>query len=112
MGATPSPKSAATIPAYEVLPDLEEYLTGAIFGDLWGRDQLPLKMRSAVTLATLAVQGREVEMRGHIGYALNLGWSMEEIAEIFFHVLPYGGAPVALGALRVAHSIFKERGLL
>ena len=110
LGGTPSPRSAATTPAYDLVPELEEYLLGAVFGEIWGREQLDLKTRSAVTLSALAVLGHEPQLKGHIGYALNLGWSQEEIAEIFLHILPYGGVPATLNALRVAGEVFKQRG--
>ena len=110
LNGTPAARNAATGPAYALVPDLEDYLMGAVFGEIWGREQLDLKTRSAVTMAVLASHGHEPQLRVHIGYALNLGWSQEEISEMFLHLMPYAGAPVTLNALRIAGEVFQARG--
>jgi 4-carboxymuconolactone decarboxylase len=110
LGGTPDPGNPTSTIAYELVPDLQDYMLGAVFGDIWGRPQLDLKTRAVVTLASLATQGREPQLRAHINYALNLGWTQEEIAEMFVHVMVYAGAPSALNALRVAGEVFKARG--
>ncbi|MEX2431143.1 MAG: carboxymuconolactone decarboxylase family protein [Dehalococcoidia bacterium] len=109
LNGTPAARNPATGPAYDLVPDLEDYLMGAVFGEIWGRPQLDLKTRSVVTMSVLAAQGHEPQLRQHIGYALNLGWTQGEIAEMFLHVLPYAGAPATLNALRVAGEVFKAR---
>ena len=106
-----APGGPATAAAYELVPELEEWVLGNVFGEIWGRPQLDLKTRSGLVMAMLAVLGREPQLRGHVGSALNLGWTPEEIAEVFVQSLPYGGVPTALNALRVASEVFHERGL-
>ena len=75
------------------------------------RPQLDLKLRVAIILVTFAALGRDDEIRRYIPYAVHLGWTPQEIGEIFLHTLPYIGAPAALGALRVAVKELNERGL-
>ncbi|MEX2599539.1 MAG: carboxymuconolactone decarboxylase family protein, partial [Dehalococcoidia bacterium] len=109
LNGSPVARNAATSPAFDLVPDMEDYLLGAIFGEVWSRPQLELKTRSVITMAILAAQGQEPQLKVHIGYALNLGWTEEEISEMFLHVMPYAGAPAALNALRVASDVFKAR---
>ena len=111
LGASPTPRSSVTAPLYDLLPELEDFFTGAIFGDIWSRPQLDLKLRVAIILVTFAALGRDDEIRRYIPYAVHLGWTPQEIGEIFLHTLPYIGAPAALGALRVAVKELTERGL-
>lgn len=89
-----------------------EWVTASLFGDVWGRPELDKKIRSIATMSALTVLGREPQLKGHINYALNLGWTKEEISELFFHLVFYGGLPASLNALGVAREVFKERGLI
>ena len=90
---------------------LGEWMDSSLWGDIWGRPGLDLKTRSIATIAALCVLGQEGELRSHIGNAVNLGWKKEEIAELFMHLIFYGGGPTSLNALRVASEVFQERGL-
>jgi 4-carboxymuconolactone decarboxylase len=108
---SPNPVTAATGPAFEQVPDLSDLVLGVVFGEVWGRPGLDLKTRSAVTMAILVAHGKEPQLRGHIGYALTLGWSPAEIKEMFIHTFPYSGLPGVLDALRIAGEVFKERGV-
>ncbi|MFQ5872435.1 MAG: carboxymuconolactone decarboxylase family protein [Dehalococcoidia bacterium] len=105
-------RTAAALPEYELVPDMGEWVTASLFGDVWGRSQLDKKIRSIATMSALTVLGREPQLRSHINFALNLGWTKEEIAELFFHLAFYGGLPASLNALRVAREVFKQRGLI
>ena len=90
---------------------LDEWIDSSIWGDIWGRPGLDMKTRSIATIAALCVLGQEPELRNHIGVALNLGWKKEEIAEMFMHLIFYGGGPNSLNALHVASEVFQERGI-
>ncbi|MFQ5933889.1 MAG: carboxymuconolactone decarboxylase family protein [Dehalococcoidia bacterium] len=105
-------RRAAGLPEYEIAPDMGKWVTASLFGDVWGRPDLPKKVRSIATMSTLTVMGREPQLRSHVNFALNLGWAKEEIAELFFHLALYGGLPASLNALRVAREVFQQRGLL
>ena len=105
-------RKAAGLPQYEVAPDMGQWVTASLFGDVWGRPDLPKKIRSFASMSVLTVTGKEAQLRGHVNFALNIGWSKEEISELFFHLVLYGGLPSALNALGVAREVFKDRGLL
>ncbi|MGE3141689.1 MAG: carboxymuconolactone decarboxylase family protein [Hyphomonadaceae bacterium] len=49
-------------------------------------------------------------MRAHIHAGRNMGATREEIAEVIFQMLTYGGAPSIVQALQVAKECFIERG--
>lgn len=112
MGGTPTPRSASMVLLYDMLEGFEDFLTGSIFGEIWSRDGLSLRYRSIVVVTSLVYQGRDIELEAHMGYALNLGWTPSQIIEVLLHALPYCGAPSTIGAMRVAHELFTERGLL
>ncbi len=89
-----------------------ELVTEFAWGMVWSRPQLPLKVRSLVTLGMLAALDRPDELKGHVGGALNNGATMEEIVEVFVQAAVYCGMPASSGAVRLAVDVFKERGLL
>ena len=81
---------------------MTEYCWGAV----WGRDGLPLKTRSMLNLAMLAVLNRPNELRTHVKGVLTNGLTREEIREIFLQVAIYGGVPAAVDSFRVARAVF------
>ena len=89
-----------------------ELVTEVAWGTIWSRPQLPLKVRSLVTLGMLAALNRPDETKGHIGGALNNGATPDEIAEVFLHSSVYLGWPAAGTSLRIMVEVFRERGLL
>jgi 4-carboxymuconolactone decarboxylase len=89
-----------------------ELVTEVAWGTIWSRPQLPLKVRSLVTLGMLAALNRPDETKGHIGGALNNGATPEEIVEVFVQAAAYCGFPASNGCVRLAVEVFKERGLI
>jgi 4-carboxymuconolactone decarboxylase len=81
-----------------------EYCWGAV----WGRDDLPRKTRSMLTLAMISVLNRPQELRTHISAALTNGVTRDEIREIFMHVAIYAGVPAAVDSFRIARETFSE----
>ena len=93
----------------DVFPDFWEMTQEHLFGEVWSRPGLALRDRSIVSMTTLIVLGRMEELKMHIGYALNLGISREEILEMMMHIAHYAGWPAAVSALRVAKEVFASR---
>ena len=96
--------------AMGVVPGLEQLVVGMLFGEVWTRPALDPKSRSLVTMAILTALGREAQLKTHVGYALNLSWTPEQVREVFFHSIFYSGVPAALNAFRVAEEVFQEQG--
>ena len=92
----------------EQADDVGRKLTEYCFGDTWGRpgSHLDLKTRRLLTLAALTALGRERQLRGHIGGALNQGITKEEITETLVHLIAYCGFPAGLTALEIANEVF------
>lgn len=89
-----------------------EFVTEYAWGAMWSRPQLPLKVRSLVTLAMLTALDRPDEIKGHVRGALNNGATQDEIMEVFHHASVYCGFPAANGAVRAGVEVFRELGLL
>src|SRR4029453_3722548 len=105
--------SAGSVPsAWEVAPDLERMLGEALFGPIWGRAALSPVQREMITLSTLIVLARETQLRRHLGNALHVGLTPEQIVELIFHHTWEGGAPAGLNALALCKDVFEERGIV
>ena len=61
----------------------QEFVTEYAWGAFWSRKDLPLKIRSLVTLAMITALNRPDEIKGHIRGALNNGATPEEIMGVF-----------------------------
>lgn len=96
----------------DVSPALsEQVLLG--FGEIYARPQLSPRDRQLVTLGMLAALGGcEPQLEVHVGTALNVGLSPEQIVEALLHSVAYCGFPRALNATFAAKRVFEERGLL
>jgi 4-carboxymuconolactone decarboxylase len=90
----------------------QEFVTAYAWGAFWSRKDLPLKIRSLVTLAMITALNRPDEIKGHIRGALNNGATPEEIMGVFHHATVYCGFPAANGAVRAGADVFKELGLI
>lgn len=86
----------------------QDLVTEYCWGAVWGRDGLPLKTRSMLTLAMMSVLNRPHELRTHVRAALTNGVTRDEIREIFLQVAIYAGAPAAVDSFRIAREIFAE----
>ena len=100
-------ESMATAP--EFMQAFQE-LANENYASVWARtEQLPLKLRTLVTVAILSALGTEPELRLHLGGAARAGWTREEIAEVFLHTTLYAGAPRGQRAMHIALDVFAER---
>lgn len=95
----------------ELAPDLEDMLNEVVFGRVWGRPGLELKMRSAITIASLMSLQRLPQLKTHIANGLNAGLTKKEIVEILTHVAFYAGVPTAVNAFQLAKEVFAEEGI-
>jgi 4-carboxymuconolactone decarboxylase len=87
------------------LGDLGRYIVEFAFGDIYSREGLSLREREIATVAMLTVLGREPQLRVHIGAALNVGLSPEEIEETIIQTVPYAGFPTAINAINILKEI-------
>jgi 4-carboxymuconolactone decarboxylase len=87
---------------------LQDLVTEYCWGAVWGREELPRKIRSMLNLAMLSALNRPHELKMHIRGALTNGVSREEIREIFLQVAIYCGVPAAVDAFRTAREVLAE----
>ena len=87
---------------------LQRRVTEYCWGEVWGREELPRKMRSMLNLALLSALNRPHELKVHVGGALRNGVSKEEIREVLLQVAIYCGVPAAVDSFRVAREAIKE----
>ncbi len=97
--------------AWEIAPDLERILGEFLFGTIWKRPALTPVQREMITLSCLIVMNREVQLKRHLGNALNVGLTPEQIVELIIHDTWYGGAPAGIQALTLCKEVFEERGI-
>ncbi|MGU7771569.1 carboxymuconolactone decarboxylase family protein [Burkholderia sp. MR1-5-21] len=92
-------------------PVMKKFLdvcTENLFGGLWARPGLDLKIRSLVCVISDAVMGAEAELAIHLRFALGQGWTEEELTEALLHLLGYAGAPLTREAMLVAKRTFEQ----
>src|SRR5258708_9697453 len=66
-----------------------------VWGGVWNRPGLDLKYRSLVVVSVLAAIGQHEELKTHLGGALNLGWTVDELREALLQISGYAGFPAA-----------------
>ena len=90
----------------ELARDLSMFFTGK----LYSREVISQKQRELCAVASLTVLNRRNEVHAHIHAALNVGATRQEIAEVIFQQVTYGGIPVVVEALDVFKNVLQERG--
>lgn len=90
---------AATTPFTE---DFQRYIAGAAWGDVWTRDGIDRRTRSAITLTALLAVNRMEEFAMHVRAARRNGLSADEIGEVILNAAVYVGVPAANDGFRVA----------
>jgi alkylhydroperoxidase/carboxymuconolactone decarboxylase family protein YurZ len=79
-------------------------------GVLYSRTVISQRQRELCAVASLTVLDRPNELRAHIHAALNVGATRQEVAEVIFQQVTYGGMPVVVEALDVYAKVLAERG--
>ena len=87
---------------------LQDVVTRICFGEVWGRPELSLKLRSMLTIAMLAGQSRPAQLKNHVKGAIANGVTKEEIREILLHAVLYYGLPAAADSWGQATAALKE----
>lgn len=87
---------------------LQRLVTEYCWGAVWGREELPRKIRSLLNLAMISVLNRPHELKMHVAGALRNGVTKEEIREVLLQVVIYCGVPAGVDAFRVAREAFAE----
>jgi 4-carboxymuconolactone decarboxylase len=86
----------------------QDFITRYAWGDVWARDGLDRRTRSAITLAVLTALGSDREIAMHVRAAVRNGLSPEEIGEVLVHTAVYAGVPAANAAFAIAQQVLQE----
>ena len=92
-------------------PELARQMSMFYTGRLYAREVISQKQRELCAVAALTVLQRLEELHLHIGAALNVGATQEEVAEVIFQMMTYGGVPTTVKGLKVCKEVLAERGL-
>lgn len=79
-----------------------------LFGSIWTRTGIDLKTRTLVTVVSDVSTGRTTELKVHLRFARNHGWTEDELVEVILHLLGYVGAPLVREAIIAATEVFDE----
>lgn len=97
----------------DVSPDMARFVIEFPYGDIYSREDLNLKTRELITIASLTTLGYpKAELKAHIYNALNAGCLKEEILETIIQMSVYAGFPAALSALKVFKEVMDEKNNL
>ncbi|MBX9608102.1 MAG: carboxymuconolactone decarboxylase family protein [Gammaproteobacteria bacterium] len=94
--------------ADEFTMPLQELVTEYCWGAVWGREELPKRIRSMLNIAMLSVLNRPNELKVHVAGALRNGVSKTEIREVLLQVAIYAGVPCSVDSFRVARESIAE----
>ena len=108
MGAAMAEKLDETVYTGPVMEKFAEFATEDVFGLLWSRPGLDPKTRAMITVTTDVCNHCWPELEIHLRFALNLGWTEEEITEALLHLGGYIGVPVVREAMLIAESVFAD----
>ena len=92
----------------EFTADFQELITRYAWGEIWTRPGLDRRVRSCITLATLAALHHDEELAMHVRAALRNGLTRDEIKEVLLQVAVYAGVPAANRAFAVAARTLAE----
>jgi len=87
---------------------LQKFINQWAYGEIWGREALPRKMRSLLTIAMMCAANRPHELRIHLRGAITNGCTRDEIREVILQVAIYCGIPASLDAHNMAMEVFAE----
>lgn len=91
-------------------PKFAELNDDVLFGEVWSREgQLPLKLRSIVTITALISKGiTDSSLTYHLTTAKQNGVTKTEMAELLTHLAFYAGWPNAWAAFRQAKEVYAD----
>jgi 4-carboxymuconolactone decarboxylase len=88
--------------------DLLNFADEVAFGHVYSRPGLTPQQRSLCTVAALTVLGHTAQLRVHIGGALHVGVTPDQIVEVITQMAMYNGFPAALNAMEVADECVRD----
>ena len=97
-------------PPERPLTGIREPSINHLFAKVWSRDGLSIRDRRLITLALLAAQGRQDQLRSHLLGARTGADELteDEILEVMIHTAHYAGWAAGASGQSTALAVFKE----
>jgi 4-carboxymuconolactone decarboxylase len=93
---------------HPMMEAFSDYVRETCFGWLWSRPGLDKKMRPMICIITDTATRAMPELALHLRMARRMGWTEEEISEVFLQMCSYIGIPIVREAMIVAKRVFEE----
>jgi 4-carboxymuconolactone decarboxylase len=91
-----------------IMQKFVDVATETVFGALWTRPGLDLKIRTLICVVSDTATARTPELAIHLRMARRQGWTEDELVEALLHMSGYVGVPLVREALLVAKEVFAE----
>lgn len=89
---------------------MEHYTGEALWGSVWSRPGLTLRVRILVTVSVLAALPRLPQLRTYLNSALNAGLDPGEVQEALIQCSAFAGFPTTVNALELFREVIDARG--
>ncbi len=111
--ALDAPASQAVMDSLkDIAPDMARFIIEFAYGDVYSRPALDPKSRQVATISALAALGNAPpQLKFHIGAALNVGLTPDEIIECMYVTTVFAGFPSGLNGISAAREVFQARGV-
>lgn len=91
-----------------VAPDLGRLSDEVLWGRIWARPGLDLKLRSLTVVAALVAVERYDYAEAHIRGARSVGFTRDEMVEVMMQLTFYVGLPVAHEGIKLVTKVYGE----
>jgi 4-carboxymuconolactone decarboxylase len=96
----------------DIAPDMARFIIEFGYGDIYSRPGLDPKSRQVATIAVLTALGNaKPQLQFHIGAALNVGLTPQEIIEVMYVTTVFAGFPSGLNGINAAREVFQGKGV-
>jgi 4-carboxymuconolactone decarboxylase len=90
---------------------MQHYTSDALWGSVWSRPDLTMRIRVLVTVSILASLQRMAQLRTYLNSALNVGVDVTEVREALIQCAAFAGFPTTVNALELLREVLEGRGL-
>ncbi len=95
----------------QLVPEAADIVDGYNFGEVWARSDLEPQERMVCVLAALTSRRHLGHLRQYVGYALDMGLTVRQIAEVIAQAGWYRGWACVEDGLRQVSQVLQERGI-
>jgi 4-carboxymuconolactone decarboxylase len=90
---------------------MQHYTAEALWGSVWSRPGLTMRLRVLVTLSILCSLQRLPQLRTYLHSALNLGVDPGEVQEVLIQCSVFAGFPATVNAMELFRDVLEARAV-